>query len=54
VDTIKIMPTNTLNIMPGKVKMIIHEPIDIKKYTEETLPELMQYAKVIIGSALPG
>jgi len=54
VDTIKIMPTNTLNIMPGRVKMIIHEPIDIKKYTEETLPELIQYAKEIIGSALPG
>ena len=54
VDTIKIMPTNTLNIMPGKVKMIIHEPIDIKKYTEETLPALMQHAKEIIGSALPG
>jgi len=54
VDTIKIMPTNTLNIMPGKVKMIIHEPIDIKKYTEENLPELIQHAKEMIGSALPG
>ena len=54
VDTIKIMPTNTLNIMPGRVKMIIHEPIDIEQYTEETLPELIQYAKEIIGSALPG
>jgi 1-acyl-sn-glycerol-3-phosphate acyltransferase len=53
-DTIKIMPTNTLNIMPGRVKMIIHEPIDIKKYTEETLPELMLHAKEIIGCALPG
>jgi 1-acyl-sn-glycerol-3-phosphate acyltransferase len=54
VGTRKIMPTNTLNIMPGKVKMIIHEPIDINKYTEETLPILMQHAKEIIGSTLPG
>jgi 1-acyl-sn-glycerol-3-phosphate acyltransferase len=53
VGTRKIMPTNTLNIMPGKVKMIIHEPIDIRKYSEETLPELMQHAKEIIESALP-
>jgi 1-acyl-sn-glycerol-3-phosphate acyltransferase len=54
VGTKKIMPTGTLNILPGKVKMIIHEPIDIKKYTEDNLAELMLQAKEIIGSALPG
>jgi 1-acyl-sn-glycerol-3-phosphate acyltransferase len=52
VGTRKIMPTGTLNILPGKVSMIIHEPIDINKYTEDTLQELMQRSQEIIGSAL--
>jgi len=53
VGTQKIMPTGTWNIMPGKVKMIIHEPIGINNYTEDNLPELIQHAREIIESALP-
>ncbi len=53
VGTQKIMPTGTWNIMPGKVKMIIHEPVDINKYTEDTLPELIHHAREIIARGLP-
>jgi len=51
--TKEILPTGALNILPGKVKLIIHEPIDIKGYNEENIQELMRHAKEIIGSALP-
>ena len=49
--TNKIMPANTFNILPGKVEMIIHEPLDINNYTYENVEELMDKVRDIIVSA---
>ena len=53
VNTRNILPTNSVNLMPGRVKMIIHKPIDIEGYDESNMPELMQNVRSIIESALP-
>ena len=34
IGTKNILPSDSVNLLPGKVKMIIHEPVDIKKYSE--------------------
>ncbi|MBN2274876.1 MAG: 1-acyl-sn-glycerol-3-phosphate acyltransferase [Bacteroidales bacterium] len=53
IGTKNILPNKSYNLMPGVVKMIIHEPIDIKKYREDDIIALMQNAKEIIGKVLP-
>jgi 1-acyl-sn-glycerol-3-phosphate acyltransferase len=50
--TYDILPPNTLNIFPGKAKMIIHKPIDIKKYKEENIQLLMDEVSEIIARPL--
>jgi len=49
--TNKIMPANTFDIFPGKVEMIIHEPLEIDNYTYENVEELMEKVRDIIVSA---
>ena len=53
VGTNKFMGPGFLNVMPGKVKLIIHEPIDVKKY-EDTPDELMKITRDTIESGLKG
>jgi 1-acyl-sn-glycerol-3-phosphate acyltransferase len=48
-----ILPTGSLNILPGKVRMTIHEPIDINNYSEETLRDLIARSVQVIASVLP-
>jgi 1-acyl-sn-glycerol-3-phosphate acyltransferase len=48
----RILPTQTLDLLPGRVEMIIHPPIDIAKYKDDELPVLLTTARVIIQSAL--
>lgn len=47
-----IIPTKTLNLMPGKAKMIIHDPIDVSKYTIDDLEKLMADTRAIIDGPL--
>ncbi len=47
-----ILPNRSLNLMPGKVTMIIHEPIDIRQFKEDNIQELMHRAKNIIEDGL--
>ncbi len=45
----KIMPKRSLKVTPGRVKLIIDKPIDVKKYNIENRHELIdQVRKVII------
>jgi 1-acyl-sn-glycerol-3-phosphate acyltransferase len=48
VGTKKILPPKTIRLLPGKVKMIIHEPIDIAQYKNDDIKELMEKARGII------
>jgi 1-acyl-sn-glycerol-3-phosphate acyltransferase len=53
VGTNNIMGPGFLNVMPGKVKLIIHKPIDVKEYKERP-DELMKITRDIIESGLKG
>lgn len=50
--TRNILPSDTADLFPGKASMIIHEPVSIKGYTDETLPELMEKVRSVIQSKL--
>lgn len=52
IGTKNILPTGTIDLRPGKARMIIHKPIDITLYGEERIKELMDEAKVIIEEPL--
>jgi 1-acyl-sn-glycerol-3-phosphate acyltransferase len=53
INTRKVLPNNTLNLFPGKVKMIIHKPIDIRNFNEAKMPELIAQTRDTICSELP-
>jgi len=53
VGTNNIMGPGFLNVMPGKVKLIIHKPIDVKEYKDRP-DELMKITRDIIESGLKG
>lgn len=49
--TRKVMPhPSVVNILPGKVKMTIHEPVKVDGLTEKDIPELMVKVKETIES----
>ena len=52
IGTNKIMGSGFLNVMPGSVKLIIHKPIDVKKYKDKP-DELIEITRETIASALP-
>jgi len=54
IGTRHILPSGTLDLRPGKVMMIIHKPIDISRFTEERMRELMEEARGIIEEPLKG
>jgi 1-acyl-sn-glycerol-3-phosphate acyltransferase len=47
-----ILPAGTLDLCPGKAKMIIHKPIDISGYHEDNMADLIKKVKEIIISGL--
>ena len=54
VGTNYVLPTNTISLFPGRVKIIAHKPIDIKGYNYETLEKLMNDARIAIESGFTG
>jgi 1-acyl-sn-glycerol-3-phosphate acyltransferase len=50
--TRKILPTGTVDLMPGKAIMMIHRPIEIKNHTDESLKDLLTSARDIIAAPL--
>lgn len=52
IGTKNILPNKTVNLLPGKTKMIIHKPIDSNKYSPETIDELISEVKAVIQSGL--
>lgn len=53
INTRNISPATTLNIFPGRVKMIIHKPIDISDYDANNMSDLITITKDIISKDLP-
>ena len=50
-DSHKVLGKGFFNLMPGRTQLIIHQPINIKEYTENH-DELMQKTQTVIASAL--
>lgn len=50
--TSSILPATTLDLFPGKARMVIHEPIDISEYSMENINELMARTKDTLASEL--
>lgn len=50
IGTDKILPSDTFNILPGKAKIVIHDPIDISAYSRENMERLMEDTKAVIAS----
>ena len=44
----KIMPKRSLKITPGRVKMVIGKPVDVKSYTIENRHELIDQVRKVI------
>jgi 1-acyl-sn-glycerol-3-phosphate acyltransferase len=54
IGTGKILPPKTINLFPGRAKMIIHEPIAVNEYTKENIEELMSHVKDVIQVSFEG
>lgn len=54
VGTMDVLPTGTVDLKPGKVSMIIHEPIEIHDHTEESIKDLIIKTRSIIASPILG
>jgi len=50
--TKEILPTDTADLFPGKVLMMIHKPIDTASFTDATLDELANRTRRVIESGL--
>jgi 1-acyl-sn-glycerol-3-phosphate acyltransferase len=50
IGTRKVLPADTLNLFPGRAKMIIHKPVDVSGYNDGNIQELMEKVKNIIKS----
>jgi 1-acyl-sn-glycerol-3-phosphate acyltransferase len=48
-----VLPNRTRKLLPGFIRIQIHEPIDTGNYTIESRDELMAEVRKIIGSGLP-
>ena len=46
-----ILPAKTLDLFPGKAKMIIHPPVSVEGYNEKSMDTLMDRIRSIIESA---
>ena len=44
----KILPKGSLRILPGSMKIIIHEPIPVNEYTYETKEKLIERVREVI------
>lgn len=50
--TRKIMPSGSLNLLPGKAEIIIHQPIDINAFDTKDMTELIAETRGIIASGV--
>jgi 1-acyl-sn-glycerol-3-phosphate acyltransferase len=50
--TREILPSGTTNLLPGKAEIIIHPPIDIKDYSRESMPDLIEKTRNMISRGM--
>ncbi|MBW2608163.1 MAG: hypothetical protein JRD05_11070 [Deltaproteobacteria bacterium] len=44
----KILPQKSLRVLPGNMKIIMHEPIPVNDYTYETKEKLIERVRRVI------
>lgn len=47
-----VLPNNALRSLPGRIRISLHEPIDVTKYSEEDVERLMSDVRESIASGL--
>ena len=47
--TRNILPNNTIQILPGRARLVIHPPIDISKYPANDMTQLIEDTKRVIS-----
>ena len=47
-----VLPAKSMKLFPGRAKLVIHDPIDIGTYSEETMDELVDAARRRIEQGL--
>ncbi|HQB93162.1 MAG TPA: lysophospholipid acyltransferase family protein [Smithellaceae bacterium] len=52
IGTNKILPSNSIDLFPGRARMIIHKPIDTSGYTDANLDELVSLTRRVVESGL--
>lgn len=52
VNTRNVLPAKSMKLFAGRAKLVIHDPIDIGAYSEETMDELMAMARRRIEQGL--
>jgi len=54
IGTRDILPDNSIGLFPGSARMIIHRPIEIGDYTEDSIDRLIARAREAIQAGLDG
>jgi 1-acyl-sn-glycerol-3-phosphate acyltransferase len=52
INTGRILPPHTWNLLPGRAKLIIHKKIDVTGYRAENINEFLSKARETIQSGL--
>jgi len=52
IGTRDVLPPKTINLFPGRVKMIIHNPVEIDGYTSENIEKMMSDIRAVIQRGL--
>jgi len=52
-NTVDILPSDTLDLTPGSVDIIVHRPVHISAYQESELSCLIEQTRRTIASAIP-
>ena len=50
--TREILPSGTMNLLPGKAEIIIHPAININDYSKDTMPDLIEKTRDMIISGM--
>ena len=52
-NTMDILPSDTLDLTPGSVDIIVHRPVHVSPYHEKNLDELIERTRLAVASAIP-
>jgi len=54
IDTKNILPRNSIDVRPGRARMVIHEPVNLNQFDEKNPELLVEEVRRKISSAIPG